>query len=98
MDKNTRTIILYDYYKNLLNEKEQKYFEDYYFNNLTLMEISEKMGGSRNNIHQTLKRICNKLDDYEIKLMLYNKSSKLEKIIEKVTDKKIVKQIKDLGI
>ena len=31
---------LYDCYKNLLTEKQQEYFEDYYFNNLSLTEIS----------------------------------------------------------
>ena len=33
-------IILYDFYSELLNDKQRQYFEDYYFNNLSLGEIS----------------------------------------------------------
>ena len=32
---------IYDYYKELLTNKQQNYFEEYYFNNLSLSEISE---------------------------------------------------------
>ena len=31
---------LYDYYGALLTEKQQKYFEDYYFDNYSLSEIA----------------------------------------------------------
>ena len=34
-------IILYDYYSELLSDKQRLYFEEYYFNNLSLTEISE---------------------------------------------------------
>ena len=33
--------MLYDIYGDLLTEKERKYFEAYYFDNLSLGEISE---------------------------------------------------------
>lgn len=96
MDKNTQIIILYDYYKKLLNEREQHYFEDYYFNNLTLAEISENMEVSRNNVHKTLKGIELKLEEYETKLNLYEKSIKLEKIMNKIKDNDILNQLKEL--
>ena len=32
---------LYDCYKELLTDKQKMYFEDYYFNNLSLSEIAE---------------------------------------------------------
>ena len=40
MDEREYIIILYDYYKELFNMKQQEYFEEYYFNNLSLSEIS----------------------------------------------------------
>lgn len=94
MDKNTEIIILYDYYQKLLNEKEQMYFENYYFENLTLQEISENSNVSRNNIHKTLKNIEKKLNDYESKLELYKKNLKLEKILSNLNDSKLVAEIK----
>ena len=51
MDKRNYLIILYDFYGELLNDKQKECFEDYYFNNLSLGEISENMNLSRNAIY-----------------------------------------------
>ena len=32
-------VMLYDFYGELFNDKQREYFEDYYFNNLSLAEI-----------------------------------------------------------
>lgn len=88
-------IDLYDYYCELLTDKQRKYFEDYYFNNLTLSEIAENNAISRNAIHKQLKEVVNKVMMYEEKLNLYNKRIKIEKIIEKL-DKNIKEKIEEL--
>ena len=95
MDKQNYYIILYDFYGSLLNEKQQKYFEYYYFDNLSLQEISELLNVSRNAIHKTLKNICEKLDFYESKLLLNYKKQKLSKILDGV-DKNIKNKIEKL--
>lgn len=77
---------LYDYYKDLLTEKQQMYFEDYYFDNLSLSEMSENYNISRNAIHKSLKDVCDKLLDYENKLKLYKKGNELKKIISNLDD------------
>ena len=59
---------LYDLYGILLTEKQQTYFEEYYFNNLSYGEISEKYNISRNACFKQLKIIEDKLFDYEKKL------------------------------
>lgn len=71
---------LYDIYKNLLTEKQQEYFEEYFFNNLSLSEMAENYNVSRNAISKQLSVIKEKLDDYEKKLGLYNKNKKIEKL------------------
>ena len=48
-------IILYDFYSSLLSDKQKDYFEDYYFNNLSFGEISEKYNISRNACFRQLK-------------------------------------------
>lgn len=88
-------IDLYDYYGELLTDKQRNYFEDYYFNNLTLSEIAENNNISRNAIHKQLKEVVNKIILYEEKLGLYNKKTKIEKIIEKL-DKEIKEKIEEL--
>ena len=54
--------MLYDIYGDLLTEKERKYFEAYYFDNLSLGEISENMDVSRNAVHKSIKLVIEKLN------------------------------------
>ena len=82
-------IILYDYYGGLFSDSQRKYFEDYYFDNLSLSEIGENNNVSRNAIHKRIKGVVSKLYEYEDKLRLYEKDEKLKKIIAKVNDKEI---------
>ena len=87
--------ILYDYYGLLLTDKQQLYFEDYYFNNLSLQEIADNNQISKNAVHKALKEIISKLEYYEDKLKLYEKSKKINKLIENI-DEKIKEEIKEL--
>ena len=86
---------LYDYYKNLLTEKQKLYFEDYYFNNLSITEMSENYNVSRNAIHKQIKEIENKLNYYEDKLNLLGNNKKIKKIISKL-DETTKKEIEEL--
>lgn len=73
---------LFDYYGQLLTERQQQYFQEYYFENLSLSEISENNNISRNAIHKTLKEAVEKLIYYEEKMNLYCKYKKIENIIK----------------
>lgn len=81
MDNRNYLIILYDFYGELLNDKQREYFEDYYFNNLSLGEISENVGVSRNAVHKNIKSSEEKLYFYEEKLGLYQKRKLMEKLL-----------------
>ena len=96
MDEQEKLVLLYDYYSELFNDKQKKYFEEYYFDNLSLSEISENEGLSRNAIHKTVKNVANKLYEYEDKLRLYEKDEKIKKIINKINDKEIKKELEGL--
>ena len=84
--------MLYDYYGELLTEKQRNYYEDYYFNNLTLQEISENNNVSRNNAYKIIKDSLEKLNNYEDKLKLIEKRKKIEELIK---DKKLLEQIEE---
>ena len=96
MDKRDYFIILYDFYSSLFTERQREYFEDYYFNNLSLSEISENIGISRNAVHKSIKLVEKKLFFYEESLSLYKKNMKLNEIIEKVNDKDIKEELERL--
>lgn len=96
MEKRDYLIILYDYYGELLKDEEKHFFEAYYFDNLSLGEIADASGISRNAIHKHLKSSKEKLLFYEGKLKLYEKESKLKALVSKITDKKLKEKIEKL--
>ena len=87
---------LYDLYGKLLTDKQQEYFENYYFNNLSLSEMAENYGICRNAIHKQLKIVIDKLNDYEDKLGLNKKLKALDLIIKEIKDEKISKSIEEI--
>ena len=84
---------LYEYYKNLLTNKQRGYFEDYYFDNLSLSEIGENNNISRNAVSSQLLKIKEKLYEYEKALSLYNNRNEIIKLIDEETLKLIVEFI-----
>lgn len=96
MEKRDYLIILYDLYGELLNDKQKQYFEEYYFNNLSLGEISENLNISRNAIHKVLQSVEEKLQFYEEKLKLYKKSKIIYDIIEKESSQEIKRILKEM--
>ena len=95
MDKQDYLIILYDFYGELLSDSQRKYFEDYYFNNLSLGEISENTNISRNAIHKAIKNASDKLYFYEDKLKLFEKRKICEEIIKDIKDENIKNKLRD---
>lgn len=96
MDERDYLVILYDIYGELLNDKQRECFEDYYFNNLSLGEISENILLSRNAIYKNIKTSSDKLYFYEDKLGLFKNREKLYEIIDKIDDEDIKNKIKEL--
>lgn len=87
---------LYDYYGELLTEKQKQYFEDYYFSNLTLAEIAENESVSRNAVHKQIKEAETKLKTYEEKLKIYEKNKQIIKILEGKIEEEIINEIKEI--
>jgi predicted DNA-binding protein YlxM (UPF0122 family) len=80
-------INLYDYYKNLFTEKQRLYFENYFFENYSLTEISENFKVSKQALSKQLSEIKKKLLFYEKALNLYANSLKIKEILGKDTSK-----------
>lgn len=93
LDKNIYLADLYDIYQNLLTPKQKSYFYDYYFLDLSLAEIAENYNLSRNAIFDQIKHTENKLLEFEEKLKLYNKLTKIEGLD---LDVKVKTQILDI--
>jgi predicted DNA-binding protein YlxM (UPF0122 family) len=71
--KLARMAMLYDFYGQLLTEKQQAIMELFYSDDLSLSEIAEEYGISRQAVFDILKRAENTLETYELKLQLFKK-------------------------
>jgi len=96
MEKMIYLNCLFDLYGSLLTEKQQLYFKDYYFNNLSYGEISEKYDISRNAIYHQLQLIEEKLKNYEKKLQLYVKKQKINDIIKLIDNKRVKEELENI--
>lgn len=85
--------LLYDFYGELLTDKQKKICELYYLDDLSLGEISEQQGISRQGVHDTLKRSEKQLYHYEEKLKLVNRFLQSKKNVENIID--IIDSLKD---
>ena len=64
---------LYDFYGELLTERQQQVYESVVLEDYSLSEVAEDLGISRQGVHDMVKR-CNKtLEEYEQKLHLVEK-------------------------
>lgn len=77
-------IMLKDFYASLLTDKQQYVLELYYEHDLSLSEIAEEMGISRQAVHDLIKRAEGLLNDYEEKLKLVHRFLIIKNRIEEV--------------
>ena len=73
MERIVEQALLYDFYGELLNEHQKQIYQDAVFNDLTLSEIADEHGISRQGVHDLIKRVTKTLNDYESKLHLIEK-------------------------
>ena len=104
MEDKVKICILLDIYENLLTEKQRELLNDYYNNDLSLSEIAENEGITRQAVRDNLKKGENNLLEYESKLSLMKNmqdreklASDIEKILEKIPniDKPQLEKIKN---
>ena len=93
MELQDRLIILFDYYGELLSDSQKNYFIDYYFHNLTLSEIAENNGVSKNAVSKDLKLATSKLEDFDFKLKLIDKDKKITKLIKETGNEELLEKI-----
>jgi predicted DNA-binding protein YlxM (UPF0122 family) len=87
MEKRFETSLLFDFYSELLTEKQRDIMDLYFNDDLSLSEIAEINNTSRQAIHDTIKKCEKVLLVYEEKLNLLSKNHKLKETLENVISK-----------
>ena len=100
MEKIVEQGLLYDFYGELLNEHQRRIYEDAVMNDMSLSEIAQEAGISRQGVHDLIKRCDKTLEDYESRLHLMEKfriiTEKLEEIKQLTPDEKIRKRADEI--
>ncbi len=107
MEKIVEQGLLYDFYGELLTEHQRNIYEGVVFNDMSLSEIAEEQGISRQGVHDLVKR-CNKiLAGYEEKLKLVEKFNQTKTMVGEIKelagaykrtgDKRLIDQIEALS-
>lgn len=86
MDDLLRQTLLYDFYGELFTEHQKQIYEDYVLNDLSLGEIAQSTGISRQGVHDLIKRCDKALNGYEQKLHLMEKFLKSKNAIENMNE------------
>jgi len=92
-EKNLRLIMLFDIYGELLTPTQKTMFDFYYNDDLSLSEIAENIGITRQGARDSIKRAEEMLLSLEEKLGLADKLIRIEKASAEVRE--IVRQLKE---
>jgi hypothetical protein len=84
MEEKIEQAYLYDFYGELLNEHQRKIYEDFVFNDLSLGEIADEEGISRQGVHDMVKRCTKTLEGYEAKLGLIRKFQTTKELVAEI--------------
>lgn len=84
MEKIVEQGLLYDFYGELLTKHQQEIYESVVYENLSLGEIAEKEGVSRQAVHDIVKRCDKTLLGYEEKLKLVARFESIREKIEEI--------------
>ena len=76
--------MLYDFYGELLTPHQKKIYEDAIVNDLSMSEIANEQGISRQGVHDIIKRCDKALAEYEEKLHLVEKFARIKHMISQI--------------
>ena len=86
LEKTTRMNYLYDFYQSLLTAKQRSYMSLYYLDDYSLGEIAQEFEVSRQAVYDNIKRTETMLEEYEAKLLLFEKFQKRQQLLAEMQD------------
>lgn len=86
MDKIYEQAMLFDFYGELLTEHQRSVYIDAVYNDLSLGEIAEERGISRQGVHDLVKRCDKILRDYESKLHLVERFTRAKETVREIQE------------
>jgi len=108
MEKIVEQGLLFDFYGELLTDHQKRVYRDAVFEDMSLGEIAQEYGISRQGVHDLIKRCDRLLDGYEEKLQLVSKFQKTRQMVAEIrkklqqfqetSDEELIRQIDQLSV
>ncbi len=95
MAKNLQITVLLDFYGDMLTDRQREVVESYYNDDLSLAEISDERGITRQGVRDAIKRSELQLIEMEERLGLVKRFKKVQDALTEICDCAI--QIKELN-
>ena len=86
MEKFVEQTLLYDFYGELLTERQQQVYESVVLEDYSLSEVAEDLGISRQGVHDMIKRCNHTLEEYDSRLHLVEKFLCIRKQVQKIKE------------
>lgn len=98
MEKDLRYVELFEIYSSLLTTRQRELFSSHYLYDLSLSEIAEPEGYTRQSVYSAIKKVKQKLDEYESQLNLYQKRQDFTSLAKEIrkSDKEISDRILEI--
>lgn len=84
MDKLYEQTMLFDFYGELLTEHQRSIYADAVYNDMSLSEIAEEQGISRQGVHDLIRRCDKILQDYESRLHLVERFARAKETLKEI--------------
>ena len=84
MEKFVEQTLLYDFYGELLTERQQQVYESVVLEDFSLSEVAEELGISRQGVHDMIRRCNHTLEEYEKKLHLVEKFLSIKEKVHEI--------------
>ena len=97
MEKIVEQGLLYDFYGELLTAHQKEIYEDAVYNDMSLSELADNYGISRQGVHDLLRRCDKLLVGYEKKLHLVSRFEHIKTKIALMQETDNLEQIRNLA-
>jgi hypothetical protein len=97
MEKIVEQGLLYDFYGELLTEHQRSIYEDAVYQDMSLSEIAEEHGISRQGVHDLIRRCDKLLAGYEARLHLLERFSLIKDKVERIEALSSQEEVRELA-
>lgn len=97
MEDFVRQSLLFDFYGDLLNEHQKLVYGSFIQENLSLSEIAQDSGISRQGVYDMTRRCRNILEEYESKLHLVERFLRIKEKVMLINNSESLKEAKSIS-